>query len=94
MNDMDKILRETEKAVHVEYEMLSGLKPAVRLDVFSERLHGTYLALLSVNQVLTGDTPEYITYCEKVREFMNKLMSENCEKFREATQQMYGEVDE
>ena len=95
MSDMDKILRETEKAVHLEYELLSGLEPGERKDRFAERLHGTHLTLLTVNQVLTGDKPEeYKASCEKIREFIDDLMEENAEKFREATQQMYGEGDE
>ena len=84
MSDMEKILRETEKALHVEYQTLSGLTPTDRRIVFSERLHGTHVALLSVNFVINGDDLDARKDAdEKIRELINALMEENCEKYWE-----------
>ena len=84
MNDFDKILAETEKALHVEYAMLSGLTPEDRRFIFSERLHGTHVALLSVNFVINGDDLDARKDAdEKIRELISGLMEENCEKYWE-----------
>lgn len=82
MNDMDKILRETEKALHVEYATLSGQTPEHRRDVFAERLHGTHVALLSANFVINSDDLDARKEADgKIRELITDLMEENYDKY-------------
>ena len=94
MSDMDKILRETEKALHVEYQTLSGHTPEDRRFIFSERLHGTHVALLSANFVLNGDDLDARKDADgKIRELINALMEENYEKYwEEARNVNYSEI--
>lgn len=82
MNDFDKILEQTEKAVRLEFSLLSSLEPEERKDVLCNRLHGTHIALITFNQVMNsgGDLDEA---GRKIKELMDKLSDEILENFME-----------
>ena len=82
MNDMDKILEQTEKAVRLEFSLLSSLEPEERKDVLCNRLHGTHVALISVNQILNSGE-DHNAASKKITELMNKLSDEILENFME-----------
>ena len=84
MNDFDKILRETEKAVRLEYNMLSAHEPAERKGIFIERLHGALCVLVTVNLVLNQDNAEELKACsQKITELMHILTDETYENYWE-----------
>lgn len=84
MNDFDKILEETEKAVRLEYNLLSAHDPVERKDIFIERLHGAHCVLVTVNLVLNQDDPEGLKACsQKITELMHILTDETYENYWE-----------
>ena len=84
MNDFEKILEETEKAVRLEYNLLSAHEPVERRDIFVERLHGALCVLVTVNLVLNQDNPEGLKAAsEKITELMHILTDETYENYWE-----------
>ena len=84
MSDMDKILAETEKAVRLEYNLLSAHDPEERRDIFVERLHGAHCVLVTVNLVLNQEDPEgRKAASEKIKELMHILTDETYENYWE-----------